>query len=51
MKPLVLIIMILYIISPVDLAPGLIDDLIVFLVSGGYLMSGGNTYNEDRFDE
>lgn len=42
MKPLVFVIMIIYIISPVDLAPGFIDDLIVLLVSSGYLVSGEN---------
>ena len=46
MKLVVFIVMILYIISPVDLAPGFIDDLIVFLVSSGYLMSGKAKYYE-----
>lgn len=42
MKPLVFVLMILYIISPGARSPGLIDDLIVFLVSSGYLASGRN---------
>lgn len=40
MKLIVFGIMIIYLISPVDLAPGFLDDLIVMLVSGGYLMKG-----------
>lgn len=46
MKLIVFGIMILYLISPVDLAPGFLDDLIVMLVSGGYLMSGKSNGRE-----
>ncbi len=46
MKLIVFGIMIIYLISPVDLAPGFIDDLIVMLVSGGYLMSGKSNGHE-----
>ncbi len=46
MKLIVFGIMILYLISPVDLSPGFLDDLIVMLVSGGYLMSGKSNEHE-----
>lgn len=48
MKLIVFGIMVLYLISPVDLAPGFIDDLIVMLVSGGYLMSGDSNDEQSR---
>ena len=46
MKLIVFGIMIIYLISPVDLAPGLLDDLIVMLVSSWYLMSGKSNGRE-----
>lgn len=39
MKLIVFILAVVYLISPVDLMPGLIDDIIVMLISGGYLMT------------
>jgi uncharacterized membrane protein YkvA (DUF1232 family) len=38
MKLIVFLLAALYIISPIDLAPGFFDDLFVLLISSGYII-------------
>jgi uncharacterized membrane protein YkvA (DUF1232 family) len=39
MKLVVILIAAIYVISPIDLAPGFLDDLVVLFLSSGYLVS------------